>query len=167
MNQKKPFQLPSPQRMRDRQRRTTLLAFVASAAVLVAVVAWQRSHSPQTQGSSLAASAPTIILPASLPRGATESPSASVRIPLAAPALRLQLEVATGDATTRYHLQIANARGAVFEAKALAARALGPYRFVEVTLAPTVLGSGDYRIELGVDGTATPPHQWTLRTHTE
>jgi hypothetical protein len=150
------------------RRRGALLAFAAAAVVLlVALAYWQRGSRLTPPVGPLAANASTITLLASLQRGTPDAPDAVVTVPAAASALRLQIEVVDGDASTRYTLQIANATRRVFEVQGLTARTNGPYRFVEVALAPTILGNGDYRVRVAVDGAAQPLQEWMLHTQRE
>lgn len=155
---------PNPQALRPRRRWRSVFVFAAAAAVLLALLSYEQRYSPlQPSVESLAANAPTITLLANLQRGAQDTPSAVVNIPRTAPMLRLQVEVANGDASPRYTLQIATATSTVFEAHALPAQIKGPYRFVEVALASALLDDGDYRIRLAMDGSGQPLQEWTLR----
>jgi hypothetical protein len=146
------------------RRRRGLFAFAAAAVLLLAVWGtWQRTGRDAPIGTD--ANLPTITLLASQQRGAAGSPNATVGIAHDASALRLQVEVAEGDASTRYAVRIDSASGTVFEARALAARTNGAYRFVEAVLASNRLADGDYRVRVAVDGSGQPLQEWTLRTH--
>ncbi|MEO5626118.1 MAG: hypothetical protein ABIQ70_08945 [Dokdonella sp.] len=154
---------PRPSAARPLRRRGVFI-FAAAAGVLLALLAYEQRHSPlQPSVESLAANAPTITLLANLQRGAQDAPSAVVNIPRTAPMVRLQVEVANGDASPRYTLQIAMGTNSVFESQSLPAQIRGPYRFVEVALASALLDDGDYRVRLAVDGTVQPLQEWTLR----
>jgi hypothetical protein len=163
-----PLPPPADSRVRQRRQRVALLAFAAAATLVLAVLGLQyRDLSRKAPVDSFAANTPTITLLASLQRGVQGTPGASVRIPRDAPSVRLQVEVADGDAGSRYALQLTGAHGQVFAAQGLVPRTSGPYRFVEVAITSALLGSGDYRVGVTFDGAAQPLQEWTLHTQTD
>jgi hypothetical protein len=147
----------------QRARRHGVFALATAAVVLLAVLVYRQQVSGPS-APALVANASTITLLAGLQRGVASA--TSVAIPSGAKAVRLQVEVADGAADDRYGLQVVAGTHVLFEARGLVAQQQGPYRFVEVALAPSALGEGgDALVRLSRDGATQPLQEWPLRTH--
>jgi hypothetical protein len=158
---------PSTRRESRRPRRRAWLALASAAAVVLTVLAFRQygGYAPPTAG--LASNAPTITLLATRQRGTRTDPDATITVARAAPATRLQVEVIDGNDATRYTLSVADATHTVFEMRSLAARTVGPYRFVEATLATGSLREGAFQVRVGIDDPPRMLQEWTVQAHLE
>lgn len=159
---------------RTRHRRAVWLGFASAAALLLLALYLPLRRSGVLQPPSVppVAAVRTISLLADLSRGATDAAGVAVRIPAADAAVRLQAETvsvepASAETDVRYVLRIRASARDVFEARGLAARGEGGYRFVEVTLPPATLAVGDYRVSLAIEGDGAAAQEWTLRVRAE
>jgi hypothetical protein len=154
----------APANARPSRRRVHGLALAAAAAVLLVVLG---RHLREPARTPPLAGAPTVTLLANLQRGSGAQPDVSARVPAAAPAVRLQVEVASAARDARYALHVERGAREVFGARALAARHEGAYRFVEVALPSGLLAGGDYAVRLADDATGDTLQEWTLRVRAE
>jgi hypothetical protein len=143
-----------------RTRRALAIGALASACVLaIALIGWNRRF---TMPAPVRYGQATITLLADSQRGTALKQVASTP---AGATVRLQAEV--DDPNALYTLEIDDDGRTVFRAEDLAARTVGPYRFVEVVFDSRQLAAGSHRVRVAVQGAPAPEATWTLETLSE
>lgn len=141
-----------------RVRGAVAAALLASAAAIAIVVGLRERF--QSASTAIA----TVSLTADRQRGAGIE---DIDIPRGADRVRLQVEVDGGDSASRFALSIDETAAHAFVVHDLAARASGPYRFVEADVPATALSPGEHRVRVVVEGAPGTGSSWIVRARRE
>ena len=140
-------------RARTSSLRRVGLGTAIAASALFAVVAfrWQAIAPMPTEQTANTASLPVVTLLVEQRRGATTP----LKLPAHDGDVRVQAEIVddSTEASSRYVFSVVEGGRVLFVAHGLAARNVGPYRFVEVVMPTSVLGGEVRRIAVAKEGT--------------